>query len=110
MKMILDYDKYPEPEDSSPLQWFDFTVPFSSQDRELGCTLPNICEQNLDRLVDLRPYMIEDPETCNKHDFLPKIVARFRHLHLRHLVVTNPFNGKIEGMITRGDIFRYMPL
>lgn len=54
--------------------------------------------------------MIESPEVCTKFDFLPKIVARFRHLHLRHLVVTNPFNGQLEGMITRGDIFNYMPL
>ena len=110
MEMVLDYHIFPESEDAEVLDWTDFAVPFDSLDRQLGYILPDICEQNLDKLIDLRPYMIEDPETCSKYDFLPNIVARFRHLHLRHLIVTNPFNGKLDGIITRGDIFNWMPL
>ena len=54
--------------------------------------------------------MIENPEQCTRYDFLPKLVARFRHFDIRHLIVTNAFTGEPEGMITRGDLFRYMPL
>jgi len=31
-------------------------------------------------MIDLRPYMIEQPETCLKLDFLPSIIHRFRNL------------------------------
>lgn len=72
--------------------------------------IEDICSNHTDKLIDLRPYMIQNPETVNRYDFLPKILARFRHMHLRHLVVTNPANGNLEGMITRQDIFTWMPL
>ena len=54
--------------------------------------------------------MIEETEQISRFDFFPKIVDKFRHLHLRHLVVTDIYTGEIEGMINRGDIFKYMPL
>lgn len=52
-------------------------------------------------MVDLRPYIIENPEMCTRFDYLPKILKRFRHMNLRHIIVVNPVNGTIEGMITR---------
>jgi hypothetical protein len=54
--------------------------------------------------------MNEQPERCSKFDFLPKLVDRFRNLHLRHIIVTDIYTGKVTGMINRGDIFTYMPL
>ena len=59
------------------------------------------CEDHLDDVIDLRPYMIENPEKCTKYDFLPKILSHFRHMHLRHLCVVNPTNGLLDGVITR---------
>ena len=55
-----------------------------------------------DMLIDLRPYMIEQPTVCQKLDFLPGIVDKFRDLHLRHLIVASSDNGgTIDGIITR---------
>lgn len=92
------------------LSWMQFRVDYTSLDKELDDNLIEICEKHATELVDLRPYMIEHPETCTQLDFLPKVLARFRALHLRHLIVTNPYSGHAHGIITRGDIFKYMPL
>jgi hypothetical protein len=81
-----------------------------SLDIAMSPEVKQICEDHLDHIIDLRPYMIENPEKCQKYDFLPKILARFRHLHLRHLCVINPINGELDGLITRQDIFNWMPL
>ena len=54
-----------------------------------------------DMLIDLRPYMIEQPPVCLKLDFLPSIVNKFRDLHLRHLIVSSSDNGTVDGIITR---------
>ena len=110
MASVLDCDVYPNTDDKDTLEWEHFTVPFASLDREYTDSFGDLCDKHIEELVDLRPYMIENPEQCTKFDFLPKLVARFRHLHLRHLVVTNSFTGEPEGMITRGDLFSYMPL
>jgi len=50
--------------------------------------------------------MNEAPEIASKFDFLPKILDRFRNLHLRHIMVTDIYSGKLIGMINRGDIFK----
>jgi len=85
-------------------------VEYTSLDKQLTDETTDICAKHATELVDLRSYMIENPEQCTQLDFLPKILARFRALHLRHLIVTNPFSGQAHGIITRGDIFKYMPL
>jgi CBS domain-containing protein len=92
------------------LPWTEFTRDFESLDLKLTPSISHICEKHSEKLVDLRPYMIENPETCTKWDFLPKILSRFQHLHLRHLIVVNPVTGHLEGMITRKDIFTWMAL
>ena len=54
--------------------------------------------------------MNEQPEKATAFDFLPKIVDRFRNLHLRHMMVTDIHTGKMMGMINIGDVFKHMPL
>jgi hypothetical protein len=76
-------------------------VDFEGKDKKLSEADASICVQNESELIDLRPYMIEQPETCLKLDFLPSIVHRFRNLNLRHMIVNNSKNGTIEGIITR---------
>jgi len=109
MKSVLDHGIYP-PQGGEDLSWSHFTVPFVSTDREYTEGFAELCNMHSDQRVDLRPYMIENPEQCTKFDFLPKLVARFRHFHLRHLIVTNSFTGEPEGIVTRGDLFNYLPL
>ena len=72
--------------------------------------MKDISEKNGDKLIDLRPYLIENAEKVTRFDYLPKILNRFRLLSLRQLMVVNPVNNHVEGVITRKDIFAYMPL
>ena len=57
--------------------------------------------------LDLRPYMIENPEQVSIHDHFFKVLERFRVHHCRHMMVVDPSNGKLVGVITRKDIFAY---
>ena len=106
----LEFDTMPVDDTKVTLSWYHFRVDYTSLDKQLNDETTEICLKNANELVDLRSYMIEHPEVCTVLDFLPKILARFRALHLRHLIVTNPFTGHAHGIITRGDIFKYMPL
>ena len=110
LKDFYDYEFFPESTGAAILPWTDFTRDFMSLDIAMTPATKQICEDHLDMLIDLRPYMIENPEKCTRYDFLPKILARFRHMHLRHLCVTNPTDGTLEGVITRQDIFLWMPM
>lgn len=65
---------------------------------------------NGDKMIDIRPYMIETPNIAVTTDRLQKINDFFRHMHLRMLPVTNPGTGALEGIITRQDLFAYMGL
>ena len=110
MNEYYDLDSFPMSKSHSVLPWHEFTRDFLSKDLEVDQKVSHMCEKNIDKLVEMRPYMIENPETCTKFDFLPKILSRFRNMHLRHLIVVNPQNNHLEGMITRQDIFTWMPL
>ena len=83
------------------INWRKFTRDFESLDLKMDAQVEAMCEQAPDKLIDLRPYMIETAEHCQRFDFFPQVVSRFRHLHLRHLVVVNPQNNRLEGIITR---------
>ena len=72
--------------------------------------MKDICERNADRMIDVRPYMIETPYLAQTTDRLQKIIDVFRHMHLRVLAVTNPGTGALEGIITRQDLFAFMSL
>ena len=54
-----------------------------------------------DEWLDLRPYMIENPIKISTTTTLEDALELFYLLHLRHLIVTDPHNGKIAGIITR---------
>ena len=64
-------------------------------------------ENNNEEWVDLRPYMIESPLTVSVHDKFYRVLEQFRINHLRHLLVIDPANGSLQGIITRKDIFAY---
>ena len=107
---FYDYDSFPESKGFQIISWSNFTRAFDGLDLKCTQEITEICEKHLDKLVDLRPYMIENPEICSKFDTLPRIVARFMNMHLRHLIVVNPTNDRLEGIITRQDLFLYMAL
>lgn len=91
------------------LDWRFFNSDYYSHDREYK-EVEQICVENLDKMIDLRPYYIETPFLAQSTDRLQKVLDVFRHMHLRSLPVTNPGTGELEGIITRQDIFAYMSL
>ena len=91
------------------LEWSLFNVDFYSHDREYE-EIEDILKENADKLIDIRPYIIDTPYLAQSTDRLQKVLETFRHMHLRSMPVTNPGSGELEGIITRQDIFAYMGL
>ena len=107
---VLDASDFPITKDTDMLTYDHFVRHYTALDLKIDDEIEGIYEQNKSKLIDLRPYMIEESESVNKFDYLPKIVDKFRNLHLRHLIVTDIYSGEVIGMINRGDIFKWMPL
>ena len=58
--------------------------------------------------IDLRPYMIEFPQKVSRFAKLSKALEMFRTYHLRHLLVINPRDDTVAGIITRKDLDAFM--
>merc|ERR1712166_1077708 len=71
---FYDFESFPESTGAAVLPWTDFTRDFLSLDLTMTPAVKQICEDHLESLIDLRPYMIENPEKCTRYDFLPKIL------------------------------------
>lgn len=82
------------------LHWFDFNVNFHSSG-ELISSINDIAQSNMEKEIDLRPYMIERPYCVYESDKLSKIVEVFRLMNLRHLPVINECDNTLQGIITR---------
>lgn len=91
------------------LDWRYFNADYHSKDREFS-EVEDICKENLDKMIDIRPYIIDTPNLSQTTDRLDKVLKLFRAMHMRALPVTNPDTGALEGIITRQDIFAYMGL
>ena len=106
-----DFDEEfpPSPEDCI-LPWQAFTRDFWSMDKVFLPQDMQACDTYADRLIDLRPYMIENPYTVFTTDKLEKCVSIFRKMHLRHLVVIHQSTGALQGIITRKDLFKFLDL
>ena len=110
LKMFtLQRDEAMIPITNETLDWRYFNVDYYSHDREYS-EVEDICKENMDKMIDIRPYIIDTPYLAQSTDRLQKVVELFRTMHLRALPVTNPGSGALEGIITRQDIFAYMGL
>ena len=65
-------------------------------------------------LGDITPHNIKLLRKVNTvvfpvsyHDKFYKVLEQFRINHCRHLMVLDPANGALRGVITRKDIFAY---
>jgi CBS domain-containing protein len=106
----LDVHIYQETNESDILPWQYFTRDFWSNDLPVDNLIENVLQLNKNEMLDLRPYIIENPITVFVNDPLIKLVDLFRKMHLRHMIVINPSNGKLCGIITRQDLFMYLDL
>lgn len=69
-KYTGDADTTELPITLNTLEWWNFNVDFHSSQRDYK-EVADIAEQNKDKLVDLRPYMIEAPFVIHTTDRLP---------------------------------------
>ena len=67
-----------------------------------------ICDMSPTALLDLRPYMIENPMRVMTTDYLFKCVEYMRKFHMRHIPVLHPTDGSLKGIITRRDLFKWL--
>ena len=93
------------------LSWRYFNTDMQSTDLSIEDeeTLEMI-EANLDKLVDLRPYMIVSPYVCTTTDKFQKVLTTFRQMQLRQCCVINPVDGSLQGVISRENLFNYLSL
>ena len=54
--------------------------------------------------------MIENPIKVSVYAKMKDVLELFRMHHLRHLIVVNPNDGQLAGIVTRKDLFAYMGL
>ena len=92
------------------IPWTYFLSNVSSDEASSKFVLDVIAYDHADELVDLRPYMIEQPYTVQTNNDLDRCLELFRHMHLRHLPVVVPGSGALVGIITRKDLFAYLSL
>ena len=98
---------YPVTPKSQVLHWRKFNVNIYSDEVEPGNILHTLKNDD-NELIDLRPYMIEFPQKVSRFSKLSKALELFRTYHLRHLLVINPRDDSLAGIITRKDLDAFM--
>lgn len=106
----LEYDAkngFPATPDHKILPWVDFQSDIHSTEADAEHVILDVIEECYEEWIDLRPYMIESPIAVSIHDKFFKVLEQFRINHCRHMMVIDPANGDLKGVITRKDIFAY---
>jgi CBS domain-containing protein len=80
--------------------WEHLCVDFWSHHLDPKC-VKDLVAFYKDKMIDLRPYMIEQPYFVLTTDKLPKVLEMFRHFHLRAVPVIDPSENRPVAMITR---------
>lgn len=86
--------------------WHHFNVDLWSTERNYKEVM-DIGNRFPDKLIDLRPYMIELPFCVLSTDKLTKVLDLFRHFHLRALPVNDPKTNLPVAVLTRQDLFAF---
>ena len=87
-----------------------FNTNVNSDEVDPTYVLENIVDEYAEEWLDLRPYMIENPIKVSVYAKMKDVLELFRMHHLRHLIVVNPNDGSLAGIVTRKDLFAYMSL
>ena len=106
----LEYDHnngFPETPANMTLPWTEFLVNVDSAEADATDVIANVIEDCHEEWIDLRPYMVESPISVSVHDKFYRVLEQFRINHCRHMMVIDPANGALKGIITRKDIFAY---
>ena len=107
---LADEVDYPNMPKALTLNWRLFTRDYGSKDKEVTKEINEMCHFYKGYKVDFRPYLIENPTSVLTTDSLENCLQLYRNMHLRHLLVLNPENAKLAGIITRQDLFKWLDL
>lgn len=89
------------------MHWTKFNVNVYSDEMKPG-NIFEILDDNQSEFFDLRPYIIEFPQKLSRYAKLSKALEMFRTYHLRHLLVINPKDDTLAGIITRKDLDAFL--
>ena len=98
---------YPMTPPEEVLHWKKFNVNIYSDEVEPGNILQTLKNDDHE-WIDLRPYIIEFPQKVSRFSKLSKALELFRTYHLRHLLVINPKDDSLAGIITRKDLDAFL--
>ena len=98
---------FPRTPEDQLVHWSEFTHHVESKEADATDVLANVIDDCFEEWLDLRPYMIEFPEQVTIHEQFHRVLERFRTNHCRHMMVVDPSNGALRGVITRKDLFAY---
>lgn len=104
----FDIIQYPPTPDEMVLHWSKFTRDFLGKDMPVTDEHKQICDYNQTALIDMRPYIIENPKVVRTTDDIQKCVDYMGRFHMRHIPVLHPATGKLRGIITRQDLFNWL--
>lgn len=105
-----EMDETPPMHFSRIIPWQFFTRDFEGKDLPVDDEVRKIMIASLEEKIDFRPYCNDNPMTVVTTDSMLKCCDLFRKMHLRHLTVINASTTKVEGMITRQDLFQWLDL
>lgn len=88
---------------SSKLKWLDFSTSFASLVPGIGDI--QLTGDDMERSVDLRPYMHQAPFLVQESFTVTRVFTLFRGLGLRHLCVTDS-HSELVGIITRHELLQ----
>jgi len=85
------------------IHWSRFNSNIYSDEMSAKAALAAI-EGHDEEWIDLRPYMIEQPQKLSRYATVAKALDIFRTYHLRHLLVVDPEDDSLSGILTRKDL------
>ena len=98
---------FPRTPDDQIIHWRKFNSNITSEEPNAQEALDAL-EGKEEKWMDLRPYMIEFPHKVSRYASVSKAMELFRSYHLRHLVIVNPLDDSIAGIVTRRDLDSFM--
>lgn len=98
---------FPLTPEEDRVHWREFNVNIYSDEPSPDQAIEDLAQYS-EEWFDLRPYMIEHPPKISRFAKINVAYDMFRTYHLRHLLVIDPLDDQLAGMITRKDLDAFM--
>lgn len=92
MKKDIHKAKADNEDEKIKLTWEDFACSFNSICPQFA-EVEDIAEVNLEKRIDMRPYMMKNPPKLYANSGIEEVFEHFRHLDIRTLPILSEENG-----------------